>query len=129
MASDSFVAATPACAPATGVPDVTAVGFLGVDEKKVWYANSTRNDRKSAMRTRRSNSVPSGHRVVTAGAEWVAPREALQGKPAAVRHAVEANGFSCVIRAGGEEPARSGEQRRDQELVTAEQYECHPHAG
>jgi len=107
----SLFAAAGAVAAAASVDETDVAGFGAGFEKNVWYAYSTRNDMKSAMRTRRSNSVPWGHRVVAAGAEWLAPDEALQPEPGPSSHTVGANGLGRVIRTRREEPARAGKQR------------------
>jgi hypothetical protein len=80
-------------------------GFGAGREKKVWYAYRTRNDKKSAMRTRRSNSVPWRHRIVTAGAEWLTPRETLERQPGSLPRAVYPNGFGGVVGTRRQEPA------------------------
>ena len=101
--------------------DAVEAGFGAGREKKVWYAYKTRNDMKSAMRTRRSNSVPWRHRIVTAGAEWLTPRETLESQPGSLPHAINPNGVGGVVGTRWQEPARAGEERRENELVTAKQ--------
>ena len=100
----SLFAAAGAVAAAASVDETDVAGFGAGFEKNVWYAYSTRNDMKSAMRTRRSNSVPWGHRVVAAGAERLAPCEALQPEPDACSHTIGANGLGHVVRTRGDEP-------------------------
>ena len=52
--------------------------------------------------------------------ERMTAAEALQPQPEAAARAVDFDGFAHVLRAGGIEPARRGQQRRDQAFVPGE---------
>ena len=81
------------------------------------------------MRTRRSNSSPWGHGIVSAGAEGMAPGEAFEREPATLGHAVKSDGLGRVVRARGHEAARSREERRNEQLIAAQQRQRHGDPG
>src|ERR1700686_2038363 len=62
-----------------------------------------------------------GHRIVAAGIEWVAARQAPQRQPGATQAAVRAHRLECVLRTRRVEAATRTEQRADAELVGADQ--------
>lgn len=63
---------------------------------------------------------------MSAGAKRVASGKALGPKPDAVRDTVHADCLGRVIGARGQKATGSGEQRRDEEFVTAQEYERDP---
>src|SRR3990172_3663455 len=113
-----------------GAPPGVASGCgRGGGVNRLWYTNSTRNDRKTANKTLFSMYLHGpvdgavGHRVVAGLAERVTAAEPLDAQPAALQQAVPPDGLRCVLGTGRHEPARTRKQWGKKDFVDTNQDE------